>query len=645
MKGLGGHPELAGAANATRHWFWRVMQYELWPSAPDRLGLVKRILRGKSKIDLLIEDAGLTGRLSDIVRIVTRRSRLWPSEKLDIARELVTHFQDGLSAGRPPESLFKDFGDPLIAARLLRRAAKRKRPLVWHVWLRGVQALSITIALLSVVYGSVALRFWILRPSIARNYAAEINAPFLSVPEGKRGWPLLRQASLSLEAVPVFEDEDYEYVDLIERKPGADHWEEFEAFLDRNRQTLELARAAIGRPVFGFILTDAEDYELFYKRSRSRPTEPPKPPSENPMVIGVLLPHLSELRQFAGLFCLEARRAFASDRADEATDWLIVAFDAADRVEELPIATCASAAARIRVRACDVFSEMLRAKPDAFSGDDLRRLQGRFEAMGRDRKFDCSGEQAMFEDLLQRAYTDDGSGDGALTKQGLELFESVAELTGREKEGRVHAWTTPLFAPVVTLTGKRRVQVRAEVDRLRHLFEDAREMPLWTLRENALDAELRRHSPATGATTPIEARPFFAWMTRWIAEQEIVAMQADATVVAIALEQHRRGQGSCPGSIQGLVPLYLSTVPVDRFTGQPLKYRLEDGSNPMLYSAGIDQDDDGGCPLQSRYEVSTYWLAQQWVGDPAKIAPNAEKRVREIPDGDWILWPPSAAGE
>ncbi len=47
----------------------------------------------------LITKAELPSPLPELIYTVVHRSRLWRREKVDVARELVAHFADGLSAG------------------------------------------------------------------------------------------------------------------------------------------------------------------------------------------------------------------------------------------------------------------------------------------------------------------------------------------------------------------------------------------------------------------------------------------------------------------------------------------------------------------------------------------------------------------
>ena len=69
--------------------------------------------------------------------------------------------------------------------------------------------------------------------------------------------------------------------------------------------------------------------------------------------------------------------------------------------------------------------------------------------------------------------------------------------------------------------------------------------------------------------------------------------RARAAVTALATQRYRQATGQLPARLNDLVPMYLATVPVDPFNGQPLRYRaLSNGF--VVYSLGADAADDGG---------------------------------------------------
>lgn len=64
--------------------------------------------------------AGLPAALDALVRQVVEKTGLWRREKVDVARELIAHFRDGLDRGAEPEKLIVAFGNLAIAVKLIR---------------------------------------------------------------------------------------------------------------------------------------------------------------------------------------------------------------------------------------------------------------------------------------------------------------------------------------------------------------------------------------------------------------------------------------------------------------------------------------------------------------------------------------------
>ena len=59
------------------------------------------------------------------------------------------------------------------------------------------------------------------------------------------------------------------------------------------------------------------------------------------------------------------------------------------------------------------------------------------------------------------------------------------------------------------------------------------------------------------------------------------------------LELYHREHGKWPESFGELSPKYLPSLPADPITGKPLHYKIVN-DRPIVYSVGIDGDDDGG---------------------------------------------------
>jgi hypothetical protein len=65
-------------------------------------------------------------------------------------------------------------------------------------------------------------------------------------------------------------------------------------------------------------------------------------------------------------------------------------------------------------------------------------------------------------------------------------------------------------------------------------------------------------------------------------------------VVALAIEQFRRAHSDAlPADLAALVPQYLDAVPIDPYTGAPLKF-THSAEGYKVYSVGLNRTDDGG---------------------------------------------------
>src|SRR4029079_7883329 len=207
----------------------------------------------------------LPPELAAAVHQVVSRSRLWRSEKIDVASELIAHFQDGLEAGRTPAELLSSFGDPQASAQLIRRAKRRGRAGVWHMW----RYCWIGLVTMLLLYVAVGLLMVIRHPSVKTDYLADFNKPAIAVPEDQRAWPLYRDALLSMGAAPTKEHANLPILDVIDAKPGDADWKKLEAFLTGHAASFAKMRDAAARPSLGFVASTSnadfseKDRELF----------------------------------------------------------------------------------------------------------------------------------------------------------------------------------------------------------------------------------------------------------------------------------------------------------------------------------------------------------------------------------------------
>ncbi len=65
---------------------------------------------------------------------------------------------------------------------------------------------------------------------------------------------------------------------------------------------------------------------------------------------------------------------------------------------------------------------------------------------------------------------------------------------------------------------------------------------------------------------------------------------------ALAIERYRAQHNRPPENLMDLTPAFLSILPIDSFTGEPLRYRRMDNGF-VIYSVGRDGFDNGGLEM------------------------------------------------
>jgi len=116
-------------------------------------------------------------------------------------------------------------------------------------------------------------------------------------------------------------------------------------------------------------------------------------------------------------------------------------------------------------------------------------------------------------------------------------------------------------------------------------------------------------------------------------DMEPALQRADA--IALALERWRLAHGDYPVSIDALVPELLPRLPIDPWSGRPMRYRRVDpaddahGRRYLIYVFGPDEIDDGGREPPPHY----FWNPRPFYEPPHGFdAPlNRAQPVRRVP--------------
>jgi len=550
--------------------------------------------------------------LSQLIETVVSRTRLWKSERIDVARELLNHCEDGLAAGVSPEKILADFGDPLHAAQLIRRSKIRRRPWTWHLRHSLLVGCGLLLLLSFLVYSWLILRFLTATPTIKRDFIAEFDQQTQSIPQGDRAWPLYRAALMKFreDRVMLILQSDR---DLLALPTDSPDWETIQTYLQENQQALELTLKGSEKSQFGFIYRDPANRE-YLEKTNGKGTSESQIASTQGNLTGVLLPHIQDLRKLHRLLVFDAISAARSQDRDR---WLRAVNAMQAMAEQLVdgefgiIQLVSFAYARTTWRHV---RWTLQHNPDLLTDQDLKNLAHRVAIFGGGGAISYRIDDSMFfEDLLQRFYTDDGTGNGRLNPHYL--------LADSSKPDEI---TATLTGAALSAAVASRAEMRQTLQQIQVLESEEQQRPLW--QRNLGEPSPLKQSLVAWQASPWDRvrylpilklyQPMVNNLDQWRTSPagEYATLHRDTTLAVIALALHHRLHKTWPENLDQLTPHLLPSVPLDRFDGKPLKYKLVDGK-PILYSVGLNRIDDGGIP----------------PSDPTK--------GDEAPDGDIRFWP------
>ncbi len=505
---------------------------------------------------------------------------------------------------------------------------------------RAQRALVIGVALFFaipvIVYAAIAARFYTGKPTVARNYAAEWNARFDGVPEEDLAW------SLYVRAIPTFPPNLRELIDVWPNvRPDDPGWDDARAWLRERAAGVDLLRTAAQRPTLGHRYRDSlhPDYAAAIGATGDMEIEAGTP-NENPMLMNVLFPMLGDMRRFARALAMDAIIAAHEGDGERCAANLRASLGLLDHAAEGEILIARMVAASMANTLCVAVDRVLDEHAESLSDAHLEALLVQLsEAIERGAfKLQFGTQRLIFDDMLQRMYTDDGKGGGRLTPEGFRTLHALADGGLAPETGQRLSMLGRLAAPLGALA----VADRRAMHDTYHAFVDACEQaaqaPLWAVDPTPFDRHLE--DPDWGPGGAYELIGFVAVaIERAYAAGELAHMRLDGARVAVAIELFKRRHGRYPDHLDELVPDVLPEIPPDRYDGKPVKYALRDG-RPVVYSVGVDRKDDGGfAPKRDDYSVMSWQRREAvaaWLQDP---------RTRDHYDGDWILWPPRQPGE
>ncbi|MGC4003209.1 MAG: hypothetical protein QM811_08775 [Pirellulales bacterium] len=461
--------------------------------------------------------------------------------------------------------------------------------------------------------------------------------------EDQRAWPLYRQAliQLDLEHPPEWmrdEKIDAFYWDgSYAQTPNfqSDHWPDVAHWFELRRDALDLLRRGSERPGLGFVIQrDPTTYTEEDRRAipdLNRFAEDAFAKNAPPLVwtFDAVAVYQRLLRACIYLRIDALRAAEIGDGATSIAS-IRAMLRIAAHCQEIPGSIGIIFAHRIERTAYSTINEILSRGDEIWSETQLRDLAQLVAAGEPDYRREFAGNRAFFQDVLQRLYSDDGHGDGRMTKQGLEWMQNYTDRINvdaastkmknwlEESLGIPYAYQT-YSLPLINVRTASRTEMTAYYDRQMELFLLQNETPLW---------KKVAQQPDDWDNAETRSKYWLAWLFLPMpprGECQTFQGYRDGALIGLALERYRRNHGVCPARLNELVPDYLSELPVDRINGTPLIYKLIDGA-PIVYGTGVDGIDENG--------KLDEWCYGLWTEHPTVMPPNSLAKK----SGDWVVW-------
>tara|TARA_A100001391_G_scaffold197464_1_gene177621 strand:+ start:250 stop:2337 length:2088 start_codon:yes stop_codon:yes gene_type:complete len=654
---------------------------------------VTGITRKNDKAFALLDAAELPARVDALIRQTVSKSKLWTNERAEIARELIAHAQDAIEAGRTEEEIDNGFGDPKRIAKLMSRSMKRKRPLAWRSY-RNMKRLAGSMALLVIVsYAALAVRYFTGSPSIKRNYIAELNAPNAVYREDQKAWKVYMDVELQWKRhvqptqlaqkeryakdvqdhdakytesnYPVVLDEDGENeyplrpgIDLFfihnDLTPEHPDYQETMALAKAFEPQLARVRQAASRPVLGVEYTDNVEQVEIEQGIWVYVSEPAaEDPEDQQSLIEVVLPHLGAMRKFAMHMVIDSRWAFEEGDVDRAAANSIAIAGLARHCMQDGYLISDLVGFVILDSGYESLSEQLRINPASLTKEQLVSIAYVYAIAGRELGLHLNTERMMFDDLLQRMYTDDGDGQGRMTPEGHELLLEVGGYaSNRRKEFLFEdAWQT-LGQPLGFVAGNRKSQ-HDQYHRAIDLIEQAAQggpESIYLVQGLDIQVETENHRLDGYFISPVGV--MLPAISHAVNNLFQIQLMHEGFMAMLAIETYRAEHGQLPRTLEQLAPGYLPKVPDDPFNpGHPMQYKVEKGGY-VLYVAGADGDLDGGDEPDPedhdrRSFFQRYSAKHSFIETPLgrvefQIQRDEHGRVQfqepQGPDSDWVLF-------
>lgn len=659
---------MSSTFSKVRGWSWQHSpMLAMWRAA-------RGFVRPNREAFALLEEAALPEPIHEVIRSTIVRTKLWRDEREQIARELIAHAQDAIDAGREPEQIVETFGDPRRVAKLMRRSMKRKRPLSWQAYRFSRRAAGVLLLVLFVSYIAVVVRFYSSEPQIKTDFGAILDSHSDGFGEDQKSWATLVECGVvwskiehllaqeqadraMLQTDADDEEQDIGVAIFPYIEPDHPDYQAFEEAVRGFASYLDELRAASQRPIIGLPVGYEPIMEKWEGRMFVTGVVPAGPDDyKRQSMIDIQLIYLGSLRRLSQVLIFDARLAVEEGDTERACNDYIAVIGLARQARSEPYLFSELVGISIHDMVGVEIGRQLRKQDGLFDSDQLRRLAHTQARITQLPVIEIEHERMNFRDALQRAYSDDGHGNGRLTPEGFEYyglmtappddFGPVTMSDAVTVDPRFRAATLPLSIVFSNSRGQEQAihdsvmdQTQAVLDRGVQWISLMHDAELIAEQVRAEETPMR-FSFATMLTPAMRQM-----VRRWYQYEQ----SAGAYSLMIAIEAYRQDHGQLPDTLSMLQPRYLPEIPLDLMDpASSIKYLVE-GDRYVLYSVGSDGDDDDARAPEK--PVDPYLGNQETSFDlryPQARSPMTNKPIFESggkpklaeptgPDGDWIL--------
>ena len=579
--------------------------------------------------------------IRNLIAQVAKKTKLRKAERADVQRELTSHFQEALASGKSADDVVRAYGDAHACAKNLRIAVIAKRSPIDRAFGLTFMWSARAVGAFVLLYAVVAISMSFNTPKVSFDAVKRYreSLPVAKSPD-QVAWPAYRDALVKMGM--GWDDpkrESAREADSLSL-PGSENWNTATAWLTANRAQIDAFCKATKRPVFGFpvgVAVSDDDAALLWRNSQSNSisnaaidnSDVDKPDRSEFPSFNISLPQLAILRQAVRIIASDMMMAVEKADGERATRDAEAIIALSIHAQEGRILIGDLVGMSIRSIVVNRILMALEWKPNTFTDSQLKRLQNALRSVPRAlERPDFTYERLMFEDIVQRLYTDDGHGDGRFAPQWKQLrlisaLESGSAGNHGKEQGAttqftlLASWLSQPFA-FYAIAGRKEAldHYDASIKRLAGQPNDSLNDAVTA--SAIADEKFVESMTAHGARFFLEGILMPA-LGKVEFDFQIERANRDACVISIAAELYHRANKKWPESAADLAPLCNGKTPQDPWNGKPILMET-DANGFRMWSVGRDGVDDRGNlkkSTQVEYSVDWVWLAprgnlQRW---------------------------------